>query len=66
MVETLTAVQETWVQSLGWEYPLEEGVAAHRSILAGEPTDRGAWWAVQSMGSQRAGQDWAAFTFKYH
>ena len=46
MVETLTAVQETWVQSLGWEYPLEEGVAAHRSILAGEPTDRGAWWAV--------------------
>ena len=28
------AMQETWVQSLGWEDPLEEGIATHSSILA--------------------------------
>ena len=28
-------MQETWVQSLGWEDPLEEGMAIHSSILAG-------------------------------
>ena len=27
-------MQETWVQSLGWEYPLEKEMAAHSSILA--------------------------------
>ena len=37
--------QETWVQSLGWEGPLEEGMATHSSILAWRiPMDRGAWW----------------------
>ena len=36
-----------WVQSLGWEYPLEEGMATHSSILAWRiPMDRGAWWAA--------------------
>ena len=34
MVENLPAVQETWVQSLGQEYPLEKGMATHSSILA--------------------------------
>ena len=34
MVKNLPAVQETWVQSLGWEDPLEEGMATHSSILA--------------------------------
>ena len=29
-------MQETWVRSLGWEDPLEEGMATHSSILAGE------------------------------
>ena len=29
-------VQEMWVQSLGWEDPLEEGMATHPSILPGE------------------------------
>ena len=33
-VKNLPAVQETWVQSLGWEDPLEKGMAAHASILA--------------------------------
>ena len=38
---------ETQVRSLGWEDPLEEGVATHSSILAWRiPMDRGAWWAT--------------------
>ena len=44
MVKTLPALQETWVRSLGWEDPLEEGMATHPSILAWRiPMDRGAW-----------------------
>ena len=40
-------VQETWVQSLGGEDPLEEGMATHSSILAWRiPMDRGAWLAT--------------------
>ena len=43
MHETL----ETQVLSLGWEDPLEEGIATHFSILARKiPMDRGAWWAT--------------------
>ena len=33
MVKNLPAIQETWVQSLSWEDPLEEGMATHSSIL---------------------------------
>ena len=47
MVKNLPAVQETWVQSLGWEDPLEAGMATHSVILAWRfPMDRGAWWAT--------------------
>ena len=39
--------QETQVQSLGWEDPLEKGMAACSSLLAWRiPMDRGAWWAM--------------------
>ena len=41
MVKNQSAMQETWVRSLGWEDPLEEGMATHSSILA-----RGAWQAT--------------------
>ena len=34
MVKNLPTVQETWVQFLGWEDPLEKGMATHSSILA--------------------------------
>ena len=34
MVKNLPAIQETWVQSLGWEDPLEEGMATYSSVLA--------------------------------
>ena len=47
MVKNLPAVLETWVGSLDWEDPLEEGMATHSSILAWRISmDRGAWWAV--------------------
>ena len=47
-VKNLPAIQETWVQSLGWEDPLEEGMATHFSILAWRITvDRGALWGAQ-------------------
>ena len=36
MVKNLPAMRETWVWSLGWVVPLEEGMANHSSILAGE------------------------------
>ena len=36
MVKNLSARQETWVQSLGWDDPLEKGMATHASILAWE------------------------------
>ena len=34
LVKNLLAIQETWVQSLGWKDPLEKGKATHSSILA--------------------------------
>ena len=47
MVKNLPAVWETWVRSLDWEDPQEEGMATHPSILAWRiPMDRGAWRAT--------------------
>ena len=53
LVKNLLAMQETWVQFLGWEDPLEKEMAIHSSILAWkipwtEDPDR-----LQSMGSHR-------------
>ena len=43
-VKNPPAMQETWVQSLGWEDPLEEGMTTHSTILVCRiPMDRGAW-----------------------
>ena len=40
-------MQEIWVQSLGWEDPLEESKTIRSSILAWRiPMDRGAWWVT--------------------
>ena len=40
-------MQETWVQSLGWEDLLEKEMATHSSILAWRnPGTGGAWWAT--------------------
>ena len=46
-VKNLPTMRETWVQSLGWEDPLEEGMATHSIIPAWRiPIDRGAWRAT--------------------
>ena len=47
LIKNLPAVWEPWVPSLGWEDPVEEGMAIHASILACRiPMGRGAWWAM--------------------
>ena len=44
LVKNPPAMWETWVHSLGWEDPLEEGIATHSIILAWRiPMDSGAW-----------------------
>ena len=55
LIKNLSTMQETWVQFLGWEDPLEEGMATYFSILAWEFP-----WTVKSgrsMGLQRIGHD---------
>ena len=53
IVKNLPAMQETWVWSLGWEDPLEKGMATHSSILAWRiPMDRGAWQATVHGGAK--------------
>ena len=59
-VKNLPAVQETqetWVQSLGREDPLEEGVATHSSILAWRIPWTEEPGRLQSLGRQRTGHD---------
>ena len=53
MVKNPSAMWETWVQSLGWEDPLEEGMATHSSILAWRIPWTEEPRRIQSMGSQR-------------
>ena len=60
MVMNLPGMRETWVQSLGWEDPLEEGMASHSSILAWRiPMDRGYWRATVLQG-HRVLLDWVS------
>ena len=54
VIKNLPAMQEMWVQSLGWEDPLEEGLTTHSSILAGtilwteEPAGYSSWGRKES------------------
>ena len=57
MVKNLPAIQETWVQFLGREDALEKGIATHSSILAWRIPWTEEPGGLQSMGSQRVGQD---------
>ena len=50
-------MQETWVQSLGWEDPLEKEVATHSSIIAWKILWTEEPGELQSMGSQTVGHD---------
>ena len=57
VVKNPPAVQETWVQSPGWEDPLEKGMAAHFSILAWRIPWTEEPGRLQSVGSQRFGHN---------
>ena len=56
-VRNPSAMQETWVRSLGWEDPLEEGMATPSSILAWRSPWTEEPGGVQFMGWQRVGLD---------
>ena len=58
MVKTLPAMQETWVQSLDREDPLEKGMATQSSILAWRTPWTEEPGGLQFMGSQRVKHDW--------
>ena len=58
-------MQQTWVQSLGWEDPLEKEMAIHSSILAQKnPMDGGTWWATVH-GVTRNQTQLSDFTFTF-
>ena len=57
MVKNVTAMQETWVLSLGWEDPLEEGMTTYSSIFAWRIPQSEEPGGLQSMGSQRIRHD---------
>ena len=57
MVKNLPAMQEIQVLSLGWEDPLEKGMATHSSILAWRIPWTEESGELQFMGSQRVGHD---------
>ena len=62
MVRIQLPMQETWVQSLGQEDPLEKGMATHSSLLAWRIPRTEDPGGLQSMGSQRVRYDWATNT----
>ena len=58
MVEKrLSTIQETRVQSLGWEDPLEKEIATHSGIIAWKIPWMEEPGGLRSMGSQRVGHD---------
>ena len=57
MVKNLPAMQETRIQSLGWENPLEKGMATYSSIRAWRIPRTEQPGGLQSMGLQRVGHD---------
>ena len=63
LVKNPSAMEETPIQFLGLEDPLEKGTAAHSSILDWRIPWTEERSRLQSMGSQRDEHDWATFTF---
>ena len=60
-VENPPAMWETWVQSLGWKDPLEEGMVTHSSILAWRIPWAEELGGLQSMESQRVRHNWVSY-----
>ena len=56
-LKRLPAMRETWVQSLGWEDPLEKEMATHSSVLAWRIPGTAEPGGLPSMGSHRVGHD---------
>ena len=56
-VKNLPEMQETWIQSLGWDDPLEKEMATHSSILAWRTPWTEEPGGLQSMGVQRVGHN---------
>ena len=56
-VKSLPTMQETWVQSLGWEDTLEKEMATHSSVLAWRIPGTGEPGGLPSMGSHRVGHN---------
>ena len=65
MVKNPPAMQETWVQSRGWEDPLKKGRPTHSSILAWRIPWAEEHCGLPSMGSQRVGHDRSINTFTF-
>ena len=65
IVKNLSVMQETWVQSLGWEVPLEKEMANHSSILAWRIPWTEEPGGLQSMASQGVGHDRSTKTFPF-
>ena len=59
LVKNLPSMQETWVWSLGWKDPLEEGMAPHISVLAWRIPWTEEPGGLETRGSQRVGHGWA-------
>ena len=57
MVKNLPTMQETRARSLGWEVPLEKGMATHSSVLAWRIPGTGEPGGLPSMGSHRVRHD---------
>ena len=65
-VKRLPTTWETWVQSLGWEDPLEKEMATHSSTLAWKIPWTEEPGGLQSMGSQRVGHNGATSPHLFH
>ena len=63
-VKNLPAIQESWVQSLGWEDPQKKGMATHSSVLAWRIPRTEEPGGLQSMGSQAS--DTARLNHHHH
>ena len=65
-VKNLLAMQETWIQSLGWEDLLEEGMATYSSVVAWRILWTEEPGRQQSTGSQRVGRDLVTRSPNHH
>ena len=64
-IKNLPAMQETWVQSLSWEYPLQKGTATYSSILTGRIPWTEESGRLQSMGLQRVRHNFHFYQFHW-